>query len=84
VLSVIAASATEPGYWEERDSRTHKVGCTFCPCRRSLDWSTTFLQVSLDYYRRESAKVYSKYKEGVPRGQVGASELVHFPRESDV
>jgi DNA polymerase eta len=43
--------ATEPGYWEQRDSRTHKV--------------------SLDYYRRESANVYAKFKEYVRNGQVG-------------
>lgn len=29
------------------------------------------LQVSLDYYRRESAKVYAKFKDGIGTGEVG-------------
>ncbi|KAL0060828.1 N-acetyltransferase eso1 [Marasmius tenuissimus] len=45
----------EPGYWDEVDSRTHKV--------------------SLDYYRRESAKVLTMFKEGLPDVEIEKASI---------
>ncbi|KAL0572325.1 N-acetyltransferase eso1 [Marasmius crinis-equi] len=45
----------EPGYWDNVDSRTHKV--------------------SLDYYRRESAKVLTMFKEGLPDVEIEKASI---------
>ncbi|GAW01991.1 eta dna polymerase [Lentinula edodes] len=45
----------EPGYWDNVDSRTHKV--------------------SLDYYRRESSKVFSMLKEGLPDAEIEKASI---------
>ncbi|KAJ3853975.1 hypothetical protein EV368DRAFT_37783 [Lentinula lateritia] len=45
----------EPGYWDNVDSRTHKV--------------------SLDYYRRESSKVFSMFKEGLPDAEIEKASI---------
>ncbi|EKM58471.1 uncharacterized protein PHACADRAFT_140428 [Phanerochaete carnosa HHB-10118-sp] len=45
----------EPGYWENPDTRTHKV--------------------SLDYYRKESWKIYHMFKEGLPIGEVEKASI---------
>ncbi|KAJ3758530.1 hypothetical protein EV360DRAFT_82985 [Lentinula raphanica] len=45
----------EPGYWDNVDSRTHKV--------------------SLDYYRRESAKVLAMYKESLPNAEIEKASI---------
>ncbi|KAF7972529.1 hypothetical protein HWV62_17826 [Athelia sp. TMB] len=45
----------EPGYWDDVDTRTHKV--------------------SLDYYRRESAKIINIFKEGLPNGEIEKASI---------
>jgi len=62
---------TEPGYWEEVDTNTHKVG--------TLESVTVFihrLQVSLDHYRRESMKIATMFKEHLSGCEVGT---IHLP-----
>jgi DNA polymerase eta len=54
----------EPGYWENPDTKTHKVGSTFELTRGA----NTRLQVSLDLYRRESSRVHNAFKESLPAG----------------
>ncbi|KAF5392380.1 hypothetical protein D9757_001501 [Collybiopsis confluens] len=46
---------SEPGYWDNIDSRTHKV--------------------SLDYYRRESVKILSMFKEGLPGAEIEKASI---------
>lgn len=43
----------------------------------------TIEQVSLDYYRRESWKIYQLFKEGLPGGEVGEQWAV-FPHSIDI
>ncbi|KAJ3990163.1 hypothetical protein F5890DRAFT_1561190 [Lentinula detonsa] len=45
----------EPGYWDNVDSKTHKV--------------------SLDYYRRESAKVLAMFKAGLPDAEIEKASI---------
>ena len=40
------------------------------------DWGLTCVQVSLDYYRRESAKIIAIFKECLPDGEVGELSCV--------
>lgn len=56
---------SESGYWDDANVMTHKVSIW----RRM----PTDDQVSLDPYRKESAKVLSIFKEMVPEGEVGRS-----------
>ncbi|THV02836.1 DNA/RNA polymerase, partial [Dendrothele bispora CBS 962.96] len=46
---------SEPGYWDDIDSRTHKV--------------------SLDYYRRESSKVFAMMKESLPDAEIERASI---------
>lgn len=78
---VIAHTATyrmgeeESGYWEDANVLTHKVSLF----SRRVDhrWErATDDQVSLDPYRRESAKIIAIFKEMVPKGEVGESGLI--------
>ncbi|KAF5367159.1 hypothetical protein D9758_004003 [Tetrapyrgos nigripes] len=45
----------EPGYWDNIDSKTHKV--------------------SLDYYRRESAKILAMMKESLPSAEIEKASI---------
>jgi DNA polymerase eta len=78
----------EPGYWDNVDTRTHKVRMGPSAVVESVDhirrtfMSATLhdveyaihllrLKVSLDYYRRESMKIITMFKEGLPGVEVG-------------
>lgn len=71
----------EPGYWDNPDTLTHKVSQVCSAWSTQLELSTVGkIEVSLDYYRRESWKVYHIFKEGLLTGEVGEShvhELCH-------
>ncbi|KAJ8520184.1 hypothetical protein ONZ45_g2994 [Pleurotus djamor] len=63
---------TEPGYWGEVDSRTHKV-------RDDHDHSVPLVpndhKVSLDPYRKESAKILNIFKEGLPDVEIEKASI---------
>jgi DNA polymerase eta len=75
----------EPGYWDDVDTRTHKVCFTYSNAAdtiRSSPFLVAYFKVSLDLYRRESNKIIGMFKEALPTGEVGEIrvKLISFGR----
>lgn len=64
----------EPGYWENPDTKTHKVGSTM----ELTPGANARHQVSLDLYRRESNRVHNAFKESLPAGSELGWSLFHL------
>jgi len=61
----------EPGYWDEVDTKTHKVCCPVC----GSNVKVIAPQVSLDYYRNESLMIYAMFKDQLPATEIGPSRF---------